>query len=139
MPPHMRPSLASYLAASLTLFSAVQVHAQTAITLPLPPSIEVGQCRPINIDSAEMEKQWNLHYRFAQRMQRDPALIEEERKSLTARAMVPERIECFAGREVFAALCFTAARTKSLDIRAVKLMHASNGADCLSLTTVVKR
>jgi len=135
----MHPSLPSSLAATLALLSTVPVHAQTEIALPLPPTIEVGQCRPINIGGAEMEKQRDLHYKFAQRMQRNPALIEEERKSLTARAMIPERIECFAGREVFAALCFTVARTKSLDIRAVKLMHASSGADCLSLTTVVRR
>jgi hypothetical protein len=137
--PHHRSNAPKYAMATLALILAAHAEAQTEITLPLPPSIEVGQCRPLNISTGEMEKQWDLHYRFAKRMQRNPALVEEERKSLTARAMMPESIECFAGREVFAALCFSVARTKSLDIRAIKLMHASSGADCLSLTNVVKR
>jgi len=136
---HRSSNALKYAVTTLALILSAHADAQTEIALPLPPSIEVGQCRPLNISTGEMEKQWDLHYRFAKRMQRNPALIEEERKSLTARTMMPESIECFAGREVFAALCFTVAKTKSLDIRAIKLMHASSGADCLSLTTVVKR
>ena len=136
---HLISSAQRLAVATLALVMTAHAEAQTQIELQLPPSIEVGQCRPLNINTGEMQKQWDLHYRFAKRMQRNAALVEEERKSLTARTMTPDTIECFAGREVFAALCFTVARTKSLDIRAIKLMHASSGADCLSLTTVVKR
>jgi hypothetical protein len=120
MPHHLRRRLAL----STALLAALPGQAQTEMPLALPSNIQAGQCRPLNVGAAEMDKQWELHRKYAHTMQANAALVEEERKSLAARAMVPEYVECFAGREVFAALCFTKARTKSLDIRSLKLMHS---------------
>lgn len=137
--PDLNHSVALRLAAAGALLIAVHAHAQTEVALPLPQSIQFGQCRPVNIGDAEMAKQWELHYRYAKRMHPSSALIEAERNSLAAQAMAPERIECFVGNEVFAGLCFTSARSKRLEIRAVKLMHAPSWADCLALVTAIKR
>jgi hypothetical protein len=125
--------------ATVALVSSVHAQAQTEIALPLPPSIEFGQCRPVNIGSAEMVRQWDLHYRYAKRMQPSQILSDEERKGLAAQAMSPERIECFVGSDIFGALCFTKSRTKRLDIRAIKIMHSASWADCLALVTAIKR
>ena|SRR3990167_6400525 len=129
-----RPSLA----VGVVLLTA-QASAQTEIRIELPTSIQAGQCRPVNISIAEMEDQWALHYKYSQRMRRNSALDDIERKSLATLAMTPKLIQCFSGSDVFAAICFSSAETKSLNVRTIKLMHAASGADCLTLTTIAKK
>ncbi len=137
--PHLPPRRLPFLMAASVLVWSASLHAQEEVALPLPPSIEVGQCRPINIASAEMDRQWKLYYGFTGRMRASAALRGIEEKSLAAQGMRAERVECFQGDQIFAGLCFSTAKTKSLDVKTIKLMHSPTGADCLAITTVVRR
>lgn len=112
---------------------------QTEVRLELPSSIQPGQCRPVNLSSAEMDGQWALYYTYAQRMLNSPALAEIEKNSQARLPIRTNYVQCFTGGGIFAAVCFSKAETKSLNVRTIKLMHAASGVDCLTFTTIVKK
>lgn len=121
------------------VFLVAQAVAQTEIPLELPSSIQSGQCRPVNLSRVEMDGQWALHHKYAQHMQNNPALADIERNSQANLPIQPIYVQCFTGGGIFAAICFSRAETKSLNVRTIKLMHATSGVDCLTFTTIVKK
>lgn len=126
------------LAILATSFASASTLSQS-VSLPVPSTVEWGACRPINVSSEEMERQWGLYYSHAVGLTKSAAIANGELQDLQQRKMSPSFLECYTGSKFFALMCFSKATTPRLSVQSIKLIHSPTGSDCLSITVVARR
>ena len=123
----------------LLLTLAAASAAAQDFQLPVPDRIDPLHCRPINVTSEEMARQWRLYYSHTPGLKRSNVLEAGEAEDARDQRMATTALECYVGSELFAALCFFRANTATLHVQSVKLVHSPKGGNCISIVSVTRR